>query len=236
MSKSELVKKEAAGVAPDQGLSPLVQAVMNSDLDPDKLEKMLSIQKDYEANEAKKAFHKAVAEFKADAPKVIKDKVNSQYNSGYISKEGLVNAVNPYLSKHGLSAHWEIEQPDGNVKVTCVLTHELGHSERTSMSAPPDVSGKKNPIQQIKSTKTYLEIATYESITGIASSGSCNDDGNSVSVEILSEAQQEDILALITEVGANRSAFYKYFKITGLENVNAAAYPDMIRALEAKRK
>ena len=47
------------------------------------------------------------------------------------------------------------------------------------MSAPPDTSGSKNLIQQLKSTKTYLEIATFESVTGIAAIDKGDDDGNS---------------------------------------------------------
>ena len=46
------------------------------------------------------------------------------------------------------------------------------------MSGPPDDSGKKNPLQQIKSTITYLEIATFEAVTGIAASDAGDDDGN----------------------------------------------------------
>ncbi len=217
-------------------LSPLVQAAMDKDFDVAKLEKMLKIQKAYESNEAKKAYYRAISDFKASMPRAVKDKINSQYGSEYISKEGLVNSIDPFLSAQGLSTHWEVDQADGQMTVTCFLTHEFGFSEKTSMIAPYDTSGKKNPIQQIKSTKTYLEIATYESITGIASIGSCNDDGNSANVETLSDEQQEEIMALITETGADKAKFYKYFKITGLENVNAAAYLDMVRALEAKRK
>ena len=88
--------------------------------------------------------------------------------------------MNAALSEHQLTARWEVEQSDPTlIKVTCFLTHAMGHFESAAMSAPPDVSGAKNTIQQIKSTKTYLEIATYESVTGVASYGSMDDDGNS---------------------------------------------------------
>jgi len=162
------------------GISPLLEAAMSGKFTPDVLSQYLEVQKAYEANEAKKAFHQAVANFKRNPPVVIKDKKNSQFNnSAYVSRSGLVNTVNPALSEHGLSAHWEPDQSkDGLLTITCVLTHELGHSESATMSAPPDSSGSKNPIQELKSTKTYLEIATYEAVTGVAASDHGEDDGN----------------------------------------------------------
>lgn len=139
---------------------------------------MLDLQKDWEANEARKAYVDAVAAFKLDPPTVYKDKENAQYKSRYTSIGNLVNTVNTALSKHGLSANWTVDQTT-NIKVTCVLTHKLGHSDSCSMSGPADTSGAKNPLQQIKSTVTYLKLATYEAITGIASSeGNADDDGN----------------------------------------------------------
>jgi len=173
------IEPQALQQVPSQsGLSPMVQAVMRGELTPEALSQLLQIQKDYEADVARKAFHKAVAEFKSAVPTVSKDKINKQYDSPYTSLENMVNTVNPHLSEFRLNAHWEIDQTSG-IKVTCVLSHELGHSESTSMTAPPDTSGQKNPIQQIKSTITYLKLATYESIIGVASrEGSKSDDGN----------------------------------------------------------
>lgn len=139
---------------------------------------MLDLQKDWEANEARKAYVDAVAAFKLDPPTVYKDKENAQYKSRYTSIGNLVNTVNSALSKHGLSANWTVDQ-ESLIKVTCTLTHKLGHSDSCSMSGPADGSGAKNPLQQIKSTVTYLKLATYEAITGIASSeGNADDDGN----------------------------------------------------------
>jgi hypothetical protein len=45
------------------------------------------------------------------------------------------------------------------------------------LSSPPDTSGAKNPLQQIKSAITYLEGATFQAITGIVASDE-DDDGN----------------------------------------------------------
>ena len=71
--------------------------------------------------------------------------------------------------------------------VECRLAHRMGHTESISMTAPIDQAavGKssgersRNPIQDIKSTFTYLRSATCEAILGVAGTeGTINDDGN----------------------------------------------------------
>ena len=164
-------------VIPNTPMAMLALAVSQG-ADLDRLQKLMDLQERWEKGEAKKAFVTAMAAFKANPPTVYKDKENKQYDSMYTTIGNLVNTVNASMSKHGLSANWEIDQSNG-ITVTCILTHERGHSERCSMSGPPDDSGKKNPLQQIKSTITYLKAATFEAITGTASSeANMDDDAN----------------------------------------------------------
>lgn len=218
-------------------LSPMVQAVMSGQMTPEQLQSLLNVQKDYERNEAEKAFHMAVAEFKKNPPEVIKDKDNLQFKSKYASKGNLVNTVNSALSPHGLNASWEFDQrEDGKIGVTCTLSHAQGHSKKVTLWAPPDKSGSKNPIQEIKSTITYLEIATYEAVTGIAASDAGDDDGNGAKgAQTITEEQVANLEALITEVGADKGAFLKYMQADSLDRIQAKSYGMAVKALEKKR-
>ena len=215
----------------------MIRMAVEGKADLDKLEKLLSIQKDWEANEAKKAFVRAMTAFKVEAPKVTKDKNNKQYNSKYTSLSNLVNTVNPVLSKHGLSSSWDIEQ-NGIIKVTCRITHELGHSETASASAPADVSGAKNAIQQIKSTITYLKAVTFESICGLASTdANLDDDGRAASgVELIDDKQKNTILDNIADLNADLGVFLKYMKLEKLEDMLKSDFPKAMAAIDAKRK
>ena len=202
----------------------------------DQLEKLLIIEERYKAGLAKQAFHKAVAEFKKNPPRITKDKKNSQYKSMYTTLGNLVNTVNPELSKQGLSASWEIKQ-NGTIEVTCVLTHSMGHSERTSASAPADTSGSKNAIQQIKSTITYLKAVTFESITGLASTdANYDDDGNAVGVIYIDEKELGTLLDQISDKEVNVDKFLEYMKVESLEKMPKAKFQQAVKALEAKKK
>lgn len=175
-------------LAPGNSPAAMMMMALNKGVDIDRLEKLLSMQQSWEANEARKAFVKAMAAFKSDPPSVYKDKINKQFGSKYSSIDALVNPTIPYLAKQGLSHSWQYGEPDvKQVTVTCTMTHEFGHSESVTMSAPPDTSGgaSKNPIQQIKSTHTYLKIATFEAVTGLVSKeANLDDDGNAAGGKI----------------------------------------------------
>ena len=156
----------------------LLNIAVSQGADIEKLKQLMDLQERWEKNEARKAFVSAMNAFKAEAIVVLKDKLNQQYNSKYVSLENLVATVTPYLSKHGLTADWDVDQAAG-IKITCIVTHVMGHFKTTSMICPPDTSGKKNPIQEIKSSITYGKTCTYESALGLASSnGNLSDDGN----------------------------------------------------------
>lgn len=164
----------------------MLRVAIDKGAELDKLQQLMNMQQQWEANEAKKAYVVAMSNFKAKPPQIVKDMLNKQYGSKYSSLANFVNTVNPELSKHGLSSKWELNQSAG-VMVTCVMTHVLGHMESVSMTAPPDTSGQKNPIQQIKSTVTYLELATFQAITGLVSSDTVlDDDGNGTDATISS--------------------------------------------------
>lgn len=150
----------------------------NANMDMAKLEKLMELAERWQAAQAKRAYVAAFALFKKNMPDVVKDMLNKQYGSDYSSLANLVNTTNRVLGEYGLNASWRPDQSNG-IKITCILTHADGHSEEVSLAGPPDTSGQKNPLQQIKSTLTYLEGATFQAITGVvARSASTDDDGN----------------------------------------------------------
>lgn len=214
-----------------------IMAAVSANADLTKIRELLEIQKEWEANEAKKAFHLAMSEFKAVPPTITKDKMNKQYSSMYTTLGNLVNTVNPELSKHGLSASWDIEQ-NGVIKVTCKITHKLGHTEQTSASAPSDTSGAKNPIQQIKSTITYLKAVTFESITGLASTDANVDDDGKASSGLINEWQVEDLKKLLKEKGFSEASpdFLKYMGVYKIEDILEKEYKKAEAAIKAAKK
>jgi hypothetical protein len=170
---------------------------------------------------ARKAYHTAMTAFKADPPKIIKDLQNGQYNSKYASLGNVTGTISAELSKHALSASWLTDQKEnGWPVVTCVIVHSQGHKESTSLSAPPDDSGSKNPIQRILSTVTYLKRDTLLSLTGLATYDQ-DDDGNGAGnnnappkIKPPTEANLEVVDLIIAEMPpANQGMMYDRKKV-----------------------
>ena len=149
----------------------------------EQVEKMMELQERWEAGQARKAFNEALAGFKSEAVEIIKRKqVEFKTDRGTTSYKhaelaDVVTGVGPALSKYGFAWGWDVEQKDGRIHVTCTLVHRLGHEKSVTLSAPPDDSGKKNTIQAIASTTTYLERHTLKAVCGISEKGDDN-DGN----------------------------------------------------------
>ena len=159
----------------------LLSQAIEKGLNIDQLERFINLQVQWEKREAEKSFRRAFALFqskkpslnKTDVAKIKSEKGEFSYNYNAISN--IQKAVDPILSKYGLSYRWEQEQKDSKIKVTCIVSHCDGHIEKTWIEAESDQSGAKNKIQAIGSTITYLKRYTLEGALGLASGK--DDDG-----------------------------------------------------------
>lgn len=222
----------------------LISRAQASNASIEQMQQLFELQLRYEANEARKAYYNAVAMFKSEAVDIVKNKKVkyttskgvTEYNHAELGQ--VVNTVTPLLSKHGLSHHWEYSQEGAKIKVTCFLTHDMGYEKSTSLEAAPDDSGGKNSIQAIGSTTSYLERYTFLAMTGLASREQ-DDDGRSAGkkqdVELITEQQANDLLALIENVGADVAKFATYYKINAVTDLPASKYKQAIDGLEKKR-
>lgn len=234
---------EPVAVTDSTALMRLIdRAATDPAFDVAKLEKLLDVKERWEAAEARKAFVQAKADFKKDAPELYKNKeVSFKGGTAYThaTLDAIANALARPLSDHGLSYSWETEQDDGVVRVSCVLTHVQGHSERVTLSAAPDTSGSKNNIQAIGSTVTYLERYTLLSALGLATMDQ-DDDGNGAGAPPIDAGQKEDLIRLIKDTGADTGKFLAYMGVPTLDQLPSNRFADAVAALhkaaEAKRE
>jgi hypothetical protein len=162
----------------------LAAALRQDDVDLDRVERFLALKREYEADEARKAYVAAMAKFKAKPLTILKDKhvkftkrdnTTTEYDHATIGN--VVRVICAGLGEEGFSHRWDTKQDASKITVTCVITHERGHSESTALTASPDDSGGKNGIQSIASTVTYLQRYTLLAATGMATSDQDDDDG-----------------------------------------------------------
>lgn len=220
----------------------IISSAVQSGASPEQLGQLLALQERFEANEAKKAFDSAMAAFKANPPKLVKDKrVNFTSPKGttdyrHAALDQVSGVIGAALSKHGLSHRWRTSIVDGGaIEVACTIAHASGHSEELSvLRASPDVTGNKNSIQAVGSTSTYLQRYTLLAATGLAT-GDMDDDAR-FSEECISEEQRAELDKALDALGANKAAFCEYMGVESLAKIPVCNLNIARGAIEAKRR
>ncbi len=198
-----------------------------------------------QADGARKAFDAAMAAAKAEFPQILKNRVvdfttqKGRTNYRHEDLGEIAKTIDPILGKHGLSYRFrtsaELNEP---VRVTCIVSHRLGHFEENTLPGPRDDTGNKNSLQAIGSTITYLQRYTLKSALGLAASH--DDDGKSAdqTADILApitDQQQEELRSLITDTKTDITKFLTYAKAESLSDVLAKDFPKLKAFLVAKK-
>lgn len=204
----------------------------------EQLEALMALQERHEANEARKAFHRAMSAFRSCPPRIGKDRTVQAGPASWThaSLANVVAKISEGMAPHGLSFRWETDQQGGDVTVTCVLQHVDGHEERTTLTAPPDDSGKKNRIQQVASTVTYLERYTLLAATGLATDDQLDDDAQSAEDEPITEEQRANLQSRLDACGADVRAFCEWLAVGSLSEIRSSQLGRALKGVESKEK
>lgn len=218
-------------------MSVISTAVTGGKIDATTLAKLYEMRNQELARIARMEFVDAMARFKEDPPKIVKDKrvhfpsKNGGATTDYMhaTLPNVVAAVIEKLASVGISHRWENKVADGKAQVTCILTHTGGHEERTEFPPiSPDNTGNKNAIQAVQSAITYAQRYTLLSALGLSAGD--DDDGQSAGGPRLpdggniSESQEADLRALIQENNGDLSKLLKHWKVESLADIPVANF------------
>lgn len=231
------------GATPLTPMAMMGHALMNG-ASIETIKEIRALQKEIEESQARKAFDAALAAAKAEFPVITKNKLVD-----YASTDGksrttyrhedlgeIARTIDPILGRHGLTYRFhttsELNQP---IVVTCIVSHREGHSEKNTLSGPRDDSGKKNQLQQMGSTITYLQRYTLKAALGLAAAA--DDDGAASDDEQRDTISDEECDALsqrVARLKANLERFLQHFGIECIADLPAARLVEANRMLDAK--
>ena len=204
------------------------------------LEKLLALQERWEAGQGRKAFDRAIADAKANLPTIIKNRevdfstAKGRTNYRHEDMAAIAKAVDPVLSKQGLSYRFRAQQDQRTLTVTCILSHRDGYSEETTLSAAADDSGNKNHLQAIGSAATYLQRYTLKLALGLAASA--DDDSRASEGPALINAEQFTVLqGLLEETQSDEAKFAAFIGVDDLHQMNVKQFDMAIAALRKKK-
>lgn len=225
----------------------MLQIAVEKGASVEQLERLMALQERYEANEAKKEFVSAMTRFKEN-PLVIEKNATVDFTSTkgrthykHATLANVCDVIGPVLSSVGISHRWETEQlPEGGaIRVTCILTHARGHSEKVFLQAGRDESGNKNNIQAVGSTVTYLQRYTLLAATGMAVADQRDDDGSGgKGSRQMTEAQKADFTAAIEALADKKSSetLWQEIATACTKAGDIPAYDELKKLMSAKVK
>lgn len=199
---------------PDGLMAALLQSAPDSD--PQKLDQLATIYERLQAGTARQTFARAMAQMQPKLPAVHKGGENTHLKSSYARLEDIQNAVRPLMAEHGFSVRWSSETRDGEIYVTCTVTHEDGHSERDTMPLPIVKQNGTNELQQRAIAMSYGKRYTLCNVLGIQLGGEDIDGATPLSGESLSDEQVKELRDMLAKLKREEETFLTFMASKGI--------------------
>lgn len=225
----------------------MLEAAIAAKMDPAAMKDFYELFRSMKADQARAAFHKAFAAFKAECPQVPRRSINNffkkvdrdgvQRASTYASIEDIEGHCKPYLAKHGLSTRWgDVVVGDGFLSVCCIVSHEAGHSESSSATMPIEANNKNSPQHVFGSAETYAMRRSLARALGVSD---CDDtDGNSGGEPepVITAHQAANLEMAVDDVGGDKPKFLQWLGVTKFSEIPVSRYETALKSIEKKRK
>ena len=226
----------------DRNISPaqlIIETVQKTGNVTD-LKELLAIQKDWEANEARKIYAKSFSLAQSAIQSVAKNKFNPQTRSKYADLAGVIESAQPIYTKEGFSVTFnEGEcQKENHMRTYAYVLHSSGHKETYYLDMPLDGTGiKGNPnmtaIHGKASTSMYSRRYLMCMIWNIPTS---DEDGNTQVLPKITDAQLHQLRDLLIVKELNEKKLLEYLKIENLEDLQADQFTKALTAINVAKK
>lgn len=216
----------------------LIRAAMATGASPEHLRELLAVRREWEADEARKAYNHAIAEFQRRAP--IVEKGDKAYDKAYARMDRIWREIRPLVTELGLSVTWQVcEKRDSLCRVEGQLRHRDGHGERLVMDIPiPEQLKGQNSAQQMGSASTYARRYALCAALGIVTGD--DDDGHKAGAVFVTHDQAREISDLLDAcrgLGSfNEKAFWGWAGAEVAQEIHANRFADVAARLRAKLK
>lgn len=204
--KAEILRQSGSVLTTQNPMNLMAMALSNNN-SIEVLERLMALQERWQAQQAKEAFFKALAEFQRKVPAIKKTKealFDGKLQYKYADLSDVINAIRETAADCGIAFQWKInDELAEKIIVSCHISAH-GHTEITTMSAAPDGSGKKNAIQSRGSAIEYMKRYTLAGALGLSISED-NDGGKLEEVT----AEEIEIKATSFPLIRDMSAYYE---------------------------
>jgi hypothetical protein len=244
--QQDAVAPPPAVVGPSAGggglLAMIERLATNPQLNIEVLDRLLTARRQEEDRAAERAFNLAMSVAKGELQPVLKtrdvDYPSKKEGGGrtkykYENFADVAKVVDPVFAAHGLAYRFAIAQGGELVKVTCIVSHSDGYSERVTVESKVDPgSTGMSMVQALGSAMTYLQRYSLRAAIGLAAG--VDDDGRSAggtSPRIVPE-QAAELRQLFDETGRSVATMLKLIGVAEIDDMNVDQFMRVRAALE----
>lgn len=226
----------------------IMRAVKDPACDPTKMAQLLELSRQVRADDAKAAYTAALVKLKPLLPVIDKkgrivihekgkEKIDAFViqSTAYALWEDIDAAITPILYDHGFVLTFRCGAgAEGRITVTGVLSHEMGHSEETTMQLPLDTSGSKNNVQAVGSSTSYGKRYTAGLLLNLRTKGEDDDGKSGGDPGTITDEQAEIILDMLTRDKADVKLFCEYMKVKSIVELPVSQYSRAIEVINTR--
>lgn len=236
------MKKEIIEIKEPKGnptVEVLISQAITEKLPIETMEKLFALKERHDANVAKEAYVSAMSTFQSVCPiiektKKVLNKDGRTVRYQYAPIDAIAEQIKKPLADNGLSYKWEVENKVGFINATAIVTHRLGHSEKSSFEVPIDTEGYMTAPQKYASALTFAKRYSLCNILGI-STGEEDTDATDVGGEKDVKDVKSKIVFLLRSLGKETkdkdTITQDVKKLTTLE-LSEANYGEIVSRLE----
>ena len=202
-------------------IAVLDKAIVNPEVDVEKMQALLDVQERIMNKQAEMAFNQAMVSAVSEIPSFEKSTEGHHYK--YTTFEHINKVVKPILANHDLYVTFSTDfQSDDYVMVTAEITHKDGVSKKTSMRFPFDSTGSKNNVQAVASAISYGKRYMQNALLNITTHG--EDDDGFASEATIGKEEINRLNAGLEKAKIKLPDFLKSMNVTRLSEIRVENY------------
>jgi len=223
---------------PDASALAVITHAIEKGATPETMRELLAVRREWEADEARKAFNLSLADFQRQCPIIAKD--DTAHNKKYARMDRIWRTIRPISTPLGLTVTWQVcELREGNIAhVEGTLAHEQGHGQPIRMDVPlPAIVTGQNAAQQMGSAFTYAQRYAFCAALGVVT-GDDDDDGAGAGGEFISELEANQVSELLAACEGlaefDKAKFWRWAGVTNVREITGNRLADVLAALRTK--
>lgn len=215
----------------------MIQMAVDKGMPAEQLREFLAARREWEADEARKAYSQAIADFQSRCP--IIEKGDKAHNKQYAAMDRIWRTIRPLLDETGLSIVWTVNTlTDYGLHIEGEIRHRAGHAVPIAYDLPmPDKVTGQNAAQQMGSASSYAKRYATCAALGIVTGE--DDDGLAAGTSYVTKEQADELLAILDKLADREgalSALLSFGECDSVSDLPAAKFIPCRKALLTKPK